>query len=79
MKITENWLKAKFDKIEMYDDMDGSTAHYYEYKLGHSPHYDLCSDEPFDTVVFGEEGKHFKTTGEVNTVIYSFGGKNENN
>jgi len=75
MKITENWLKANFDKIEMYDDMDGSTAHYYEYKLGYSPHYDLYSDEPFDTVVFGEEGKHFKTTGEVNTVINLFGDK----
>ena len=72
MKITENWLKANFDKIEMYDAMDGETAHYYEYKLGYSSHYDLYSDEPFDTVVFGEKGKHFKTTGEVNTVINLF-------
>jgi len=75
MKITENWLKAKFDKIEMYDDMVQPPTIWYEYKLGHSPHYDLYSDEPFDTVVFGEEGKHFKTTGEVNTVINLFGDK----
>jgi hypothetical protein len=75
MKITENWLKAKFDKIEMYNDMVQPPAIWYEYKLGHSPHYDLYSDEPFDTVVFGEEGKHFKTTGEVNTVINLFGDK----
>ena len=75
MKITENWLKAKFDKIEMYDDMVQPPTIWYEYKLGHSSHYDLYSDEPFDTVVFGEEGKHFKTTGEVNTVINLFGDK----